>query len=54
MRAMKAQEGFGEFALPVVPLAIVLGLAAVAGVLAAWRPARRAARTDILAAIATD
>ncbi len=54
MRAMKAQEGFGEFALPVVPLAIVLGLAAVAGVLAAWRPARRASRTDILAAIATD
>jgi putative ABC transport system permease protein len=54
MRAMKVQEGFGEFALPVAPLALVVALAAVAGVLAAWRPARRAGRIDILAAIATD
>jgi putative ABC transport system permease protein len=54
VRALEAQEGFGTFALPVVPLAIVLGLAVVAGVVAAVRPARRAARTDILAAIATD
>jgi putative ABC transport system permease protein len=53
MRAMNAQEGYGVFALPVVPLAIVLGLAAAAGVLAAVRPARRAARIDILAAIAS-
>ncbi len=54
MRAMQVQEGFGTFALPVTPLAVVLGLAGVAGVAAAWRPARRAARTDILAAIASD
>ena len=54
MRAMRVQEGFGTFALPVTPLAVVLGLAGVAGVAAAWRPARRAARTDILAAIASD
>jgi putative ABC transport system permease protein len=53
MRAMRAEVGFGEFALPVVPLAVILGLAAVAGVLAALRPARRAARMDVLAAIAT-
>jgi putative ABC transport system permease protein len=53
MRAMNAQEGYGVFALPVVPLAIVLGLAAAAGVLAAVRPARRAAKIDILAAIAS-
>ena len=33
---------------------MILGLAAVAGVVAAVRPARRAARLDILAAIATD
>jgi putative ABC transport system permease protein len=54
VRAMNAQEGFGTFALPVAPLGLVLGLAAAAGVLAALRPARRAARTDILAAIAAD
>jgi putative ABC transport system permease protein len=54
MRAMRAQEGFGTFALPLTPLAMVLGLAVVAGVAAAWRPARRAARTDILSAIASD
>ena len=36
------------------PLAVILGLAAVAGVVAAVRPARRAARLDILDAIATD
>jgi putative ABC transport system permease protein len=53
VRALEAQEGFGTFALPVVPLAVVLGLAAAAGVLAALRPARRAAETDILAAIAS-
>ena len=34
--------------------AVVLGLAAAAGVVAALRPARRAAKTDILAAIAAD
>ena len=38
MRAMNAQEGFGVFALPVAPLAVVLALAAGAGVLAAVRP----------------
>ncbi len=53
VRALEAQEGFGTFALPIVPLAVVLGLAAAAGVLAALRPARRAAKTDILAAIAS-
>ena len=53
VRALNAQEGFGTFALPIVPLAVVLGFAAVAGVLAAVRPARRAAKTDILTAIAS-
>jgi putative ABC transport system permease protein len=53
MRALQAQEGFGVFALPVVPLALILVLAALAGVVAALRPARRAARMDVLAAIAT-
>jgi putative ABC transport system permease protein len=54
MRAINAQEGFGLFAVPVTPLAVILGLAALAGVLAAVRPARRAARLDILDAVATD
>jgi putative ABC transport system permease protein len=53
MRALNAEEGFGVFALPVVPLAVILVLAALAGVVAALRPARRAARMDVLAAIAT-
>jgi putative ABC transport system permease protein len=54
MRALSAEEGFGAFALPVTPLAVILGLAAVAGIVASLRPARRAARLDILGAIATD
>ncbi|MET0908615.1 MAG: FtsX-like permease family protein [Ilumatobacteraceae bacterium] len=54
MRALQAQVGFGVFAAPVTALAVILGLAAVAGILAAVRPARRAARLDILGAIATD
>ena len=52
MRAMKVQEGFGTFALPVPSLVVVLVLALFAGVVAAIRPARRAAKLDILAAIA--
>ncbi len=54
MRAMKAEGAFGVFEAPIVPLAVILGLAALAGVLAARRPAKRAARMDVLAAIATD
>ncbi len=54
MRAISAQEGFGVFEAPVTSLAVVLGLAAAAGGVAAIRPARRAARLDILAAISTD
>ena len=54
MRAISAQEGFGVFEAPVTSLAVVLALAAVAGVVAAIRPARRAARLDILAAISTE
>jgi putative ABC transport system permease protein len=46
-----ADEGF-ELAYPVVTLAILLLLAALAGVLAAVVPARRAARLDVLRALA--
>jgi len=53
MRALKVSEGFGTFALPTGSLVVILVLAMLAGVVAAVRPARRAARLDILSAIAT-
>lgn len=53
MQALKATEGIGSFVVPGVTLAVVLGAAIVAGLVAAWRPARRAAKLDILEAIAT-
>ncbi len=43
-----------EFVLPIGRLAIVVVVGAVAGVLAGLRPARRAARLDVLGAIATE
>jgi len=46
-----ADEGF-ELAYPVVTLIVLLGLAALAGVLAAIGPARRASRLDVLDALA--
>lgn len=44
-------QGFEEFTLPFVTLAFVLVVAIVCGILAATRPARRAARLDVLEAI---
>jgi putative ABC transport system permease protein len=49
-----ASDGLGVFALPGGRLAVVLVVGAVAGVLAGLRPARRAARLDVLRAIATE
>lgn len=46
--------GTGAFAIPPVPLAVVVLVGAAAGVLAGWRPARRAARLDVLRAIAME
>jgi putative ABC transport system permease protein len=48
-----ADEGF-VFELPVVTLVVVVVLAALAGVLAAIPPARRAARVDVLRAVTTE
>ena len=48
-----ADEGFGNVVIPVGQLAVIAVLAALCGVLAAVLPARRAAKLDILAAIAT-
>ncbi len=52
VRALSAQEGFVSFQLPTTTLAVVLVLSIGAGVLAAVRPAHRAAKLDVLAAIA--
>jgi putative ABC transport system permease protein len=54
VRAVAASSGAGAFALPVPQLAVILTVGAVAGVLAGVRPARRAARLDVLDAIASD
>jgi putative ABC transport system permease protein len=51
--ALAAAEGLGTFRLPSTQLAVVLALGGVAGVAAALRPARRAAKLDVLAALAT-
>jgi putative ABC transport system permease protein len=47
-------EGIETFAVPSGSLVVIVALAAAIGVLAAIRPARRAARLDILDAIATE
>ena len=46
--------GLSVVTIPGARLAVVLAVGAVAGVLAALRPARRAARLDVLSAIATE
>ena len=48
------EEGVTELSFPVLQLAGYLLLAAVAGVLAAWVPARRAAKLNVLQAVASD
>jgi putative ABC transport system permease protein len=53
VRAMRG-EGLTVFSLPVTTLAIVVVLAALAGVVAAVLPARRAARLDVLKAVVTE
>ncbi len=52
--AGSASGAVDVFALPTVRLAVVLVVGALAGVVAGLRPARRAARLDVLAAIATE
>ena len=53
---MTSLAGFGlsTFSLPVRSLVVIVVLAAVLGVLAPIGPARRAARSTILDAIATE
>jgi putative ABC transport system permease protein len=47
-------EGITELTFPVPNLLVILALAVVAGVAAATGPARRAARLDVLEAIASE
>ncbi len=49
-----ADEGIETFRLPVATLLVIVVLAAVAGVLAAVWPARRAAKLDVLRAVVTE
>jgi putative ABC transport system permease protein len=52
-RAAANQEGFGVFAIPPAPIVVIVVIGTLAGVIAAVRPARRAARLDVLDALAT-
>ncbi|HEX2048819.1 MAG TPA: FtsX-like permease family protein [Acidimicrobiales bacterium] len=54
VRAISASEGFGTFALPAGPLLTVMLIGAAVGVAASIRPAWRASRVDVLAAVATE
>lgn len=47
-------QGLSDFAVPVGSLLVIVGLAALLGTLASIRPARRAAKMQILDAIATE
>jgi putative ABC transport system permease protein len=47
-------EGFSKMSVPVPTIVIVLIIAILCGIVAALRPARRAARLDVLGAIATE
>ncbi|MBY8882494.1 FtsX-like permease family protein [Actinacidiphila acidipaludis] len=47
-------DGTGAFAIPLGSLAVVVLVGVAAGVLAGWRPARRAARLDVLRAVAAE
>jgi putative ABC transport system permease protein len=49
-----ADEGITQVVVPGVRLAVIVGFAVVAGVVAALGPARRAARLDILKAVASE
>ena len=48
-----AGAGFTALAIPVSQLLVFLVIAGLFGIVAAWWPARRAARLDVLEAIAT-
>jgi len=47
-------DGLSAFAMPVRPVLLIVAIALIGGILASTRPARRAARLDVLRAIATE
>ena len=53
VQALKDQ-GISQLALPAGPLVVLVILGALVGSLAAWLPARRAAKLDILQAVTTE
>jgi putative ABC transport system permease protein len=53
VRALRDQ-GFTKIAIPGTQVLMYLGLAAVAGVIAAMGPARSAGKVDVLKAVVTD
>jgi putative ABC transport system permease protein len=52
-RALRS-DGLDQFSLPVASLVVVVALAMICGIVAAIRPARRAAKLDVLDAIAVE
>jgi putative ABC transport system permease protein len=52
-KALKG-KGIDAISIPVAQVALYVALAAVAGVVAAVGPARRAAKVDVLKAVVTD
>ena len=54
LQRSQESQGIAQLAIPWGRLGLFVVLAAVVGVLAAWFPARRAARLDVLKAIATE
>ena len=51
-RLANVAEGFNTFAFPTAQLVVIVVVGAIAGVLAGLRPARRAAKLDVLQAVA--
>ena len=51
-RLANVAAGFTSFAIPSTQLVIIVVVGAIAGVLAGLRPARRAAKLDVLQAVA--
>jgi putative ABC transport system permease protein len=49
-----ADKGLTSFSVPVVAVIVIVAIGVLGGVFAAWRPSRRAARVDLLRAIATE
>jgi len=54
VNALVSTEGIGTFRAPLVGLAAIVAVGGLVGVLASVRPARRAARLDVLQAVATE